>query len=146
MLRRKDFSIVFYVILILFFSLFINWSVPLNLRKFLFPKEVYWILTVLPCYWLGDRAIYCTKIYEIPEVDSLDGTVGRRPQVKLRSRARHWSGCTLRPIECEHRALDLRLTWGFLPQSPIKKPVSGFVLTKPSWDWDWVNYSRPGSF
>jgi len=60
-----------------------------------------------------------------PEVDSLDVTVGRRPQVKLRSRARHWSGCTLRPIECEHRSLDLRLTWGFLPQSPFKKPVSG---------------------
>jgi len=45
-----------------------------------------------------------------PEVDSLNGTVGRRPQVKLRSRARHWSGCTPRPIEFEHRALDLRLT------------------------------------
>jgi len=58
------------------------------------------------------------------EMDSLDGTVGRRPQVNLRSRARHWSGCTLRPIECEHRALDLRLTWGFLPQGPFKKPVS----------------------
>jgi len=59
------------------------------------------------------------------EVDSLDGTVGRRPQVKLRSRARHWSGCTLWPIEWKHRALDLRLTWGFLPQSLFKKPVSG---------------------
>jgi len=22
--------------------------------------------------------------------------------------------------------------------------IPGFVLTKPSWDWDWVNYSRPG--
>jgi len=44
------------------------------------------------------------------EVNSLNGTVGRRPQVKLRSRARHWSGCTPRPIEYEHRALDLRLT------------------------------------
>ena len=21
--------------------------------------------------------------------------------------------------------------------------IPGFVLTKPSWDWDWVNYSRP---
>jgi len=37
-----------------------------------------------------------------PEVDYLNGTVGRRPQVKLRSRARHWSGCTPRPIEFEH--------------------------------------------
>jgi len=22
--------------------------------------------------------------------------------------------------------------------------IPGFVLTKPSWDWDWVNYFRPG--
>jgi len=22
--------------------------------------------------------------------------------------------------------------------------IPGFVLTKPSWDWDWVNYSQPG--
>jgi len=22
--------------------------------------------------------------------------------------------------------------------------ITGFVLTKPSWDWDLVNYSRPG--
>jgi len=63
------------------------------------------------------------------EVNSLNGTVGRRPQVKLRSRApvpgRHWSGCTPRPIEFEHRALDLRLTWGFLPQSPFKTSLRG---------------------
>jgi len=49
-----------------------------------------------------------------PEVDSLKGTVGSRPQVNLRSRAlvpgRHWSVCIPRPIEFEHRALDLRLT------------------------------------
>jgi len=40
----------------------------------------------------------------------------------LRSRARHWSGCTPRPIEFEHRALDLRLTWGFLPTVLTEKP------------------------
>jgi len=54
---------------------------------------------------------------------------GRRPQVNLRSRApvpgRHWSGCTTRQIVFEHRALDLRLTWGLLPHSPFKKPTSG---------------------
>jgi len=22
--------------------------------------------------------------------------------------------------------------------------IPGFVMTKPSWDWDGVNYSRPG--
>jgi len=22
--------------------------------------------------------------------------------------------------------------------------IPGFVMTTPSWDWDWVNYSRPG--
>jgi len=22
--------------------------------------------------------------------------------------------------------------------------IPGFVLIKPSWDWDWVNYSGPG--
>jgi len=52
-----------------------------------------------------------------PEVDSLNGTVGRRPQVKLRSRARHWLGCTPRPIGFEHRALDLR----FSPTLPVQK-------------------------
>ena len=52
-----------------------------------------------------------------PEVDSLNETVGRRPQVKLRSRARHWSDCTPRPIEFEHRALDLR----FSPTLPVQK-------------------------
>jgi len=80
------------------------------------------------------------------EVDSLDGTVGRRPQVKLRSRACHWSACTLRPIGCEHRALDLRLTWGFLPQSPFKKPVS-VKVTPFLWQiWKNIEFWLDGSF
>jgi len=68
--------------------------------------------------------VYVSNRKQYAEVDSLNGTVGRKPQVKLRSRARHWSGCTPRPIEFEHRALDLRLTWGFLPHSPSNKPCS----------------------
>jgi len=67
------------------------------------------------------NCLYC----ECSEVDSLIATVGRRPQVNLRSRARHWSGCTPRPIGFEHRALDLRLTWGFLPHCLFKKPGTG---------------------
>jgi len=43
------------------------------------------------------------------EGDCGEKTSGQ-PQVNLRSRARHWSGCTPRPKEFEHRALDLRLT------------------------------------
>jgi len=27
---------------------------------------------------------------------------------------------------------------------PFKNPSTGFVLTNPSWDWEWVNYSWPG--
>jgi len=54
------------------------------------------------------------------ERDSGVKTSGR-PQVNLRSRApvpgRHWSGCTPRPIEFEHRALDLR----FSPTIPVQK-------------------------
>jgi len=26
----------------------------------------------------------------------------------------------------------------------INYEIPGFVLTKPSWDWDWANYSQPG--
>ena len=62
-------------------------------------------LTMLNNYCLLGLGDFLTSS---PEVDSLIATVGRRPQVNLRSRARHWSSCTPRPIGFEHRALDLR--------------------------------------
>jgi len=79
---------------------------------------------------------------------------GRRPQLNLRSRApvpgRHWSGCTPRPIVFEHRALDLRLTWGLLPHKiPFKNQLlycmcnhrvqlfEHFWKNREPWPWNW---------
>jgi len=83
-------------------------------------ERIMFVFTVLALVWPEVHLLILFSRVNFPEVDSLNRTVGRRPQVNLRSRARHWSGCT----QFEHRALDLRLTWGFLPQPPFKKPVS----------------------
>jgi len=71
-----------------------------------------------------------------PEVVFLKGTVWRRPQVNLRSRAR-CSNAIGRGVQPDQwrpwtRALDLRLTWGLLPTVPFKESTSGSASERRS--------------
>jgi len=55
-----------------------------------------------------------------------------------------------RPISRQDREMTRHdFFWGgndILREYTVKRnyEVPGFFLTKPSWDWDWVNYSWPG--
>jgi len=69
-----------------------------------------------------------SKLY-VAEVTSLNGTVERRPQVNLRSRARCMNtlGRGVQPDQWHPGtgALDLRLTWGLLATVLFKEATSG---------------------
>jgi len=66
------------------------------------------------------------------ETGFLNGIVGRRPQVNLRSRARCLNsiGHGVQPDQWRPRtrALDLRLTWGLLPTVRFKESTSAYIL------------------
>jgi len=55
-----------------------------------------------------------------------------------------WVEFTLQNIQQEK--VKKTTLFGVVGVGTVKKiyKIPGFVLTKPSWDWDLVNYSRPG--